>query len=417
MYNIINFLPPLFFILFLYYNVKKVGRVVSLSSFIIAIYTLSMFSYSICSLSEPTYYYNLETLLIVFFSILFLTHPLSSFEKKITLRTTISKLKTNKYKVIVFSIILISVYSILFFAKNIVHVLNSDLSTIRDEIIINGGFYESSIFSKVAVLGAYLSPIALFFYFYTLVAKESKRLGILLVISSTSFVFYTLNVAGRDGIVIWVFTYIALFSLYYPLLSNKIITNQRKVLLTSAVLILPFFFIITIGRFGDVSDKSVLFSIFDYLGQQPNELSNRIDKLNVIKYNGEPRLIYPLIMDVIDIFKYDIKSSEMNNRYELRSISMSLDLNTYRFVYYIGDVLTELGVLGLIFFTLLLHVIFRLNLKIIDNKISISRLLISFSWYMIIIVGVFYFYYGQLIGNVFLLIPFLIYFYLNFKRI
>jgi len=34
---------------------------------------------------------------------------------------------------------------------------------------------------------------------------------------------------------------------------------------------------------------------------------------------------------------------------------------------------------------------------------------------MIIIVGVFYFYYGQLIGNVFLLTPFLIRYYIIIK--
>ena len=114
------------------------------------------------------------------------------------------------------------------------------------------------------------------------------------------------------------------------------------------------------------------------------------------------------------IFGID-NDSDINNVLKLRLNSIDLGLKTWRFTYYIGDILTELGLLGLIIFTTILYFVCSINLKIIDNSISISRLLISFSWYMIIIVGVFYFYYGQIVGNIFLLTPFLIHFYLNYE--
>ncbi len=378
-----------------------------------------MVSFGIYSLVEPTYFINLETFLIVFFSILILTRPLAEFEKKITSNTKIIELKKKKYDVLVFIIVIISVYSIIFFGKNISQVFNSDLSVLRHELMIDGGFYESSIFSKIAVLGAYLSPITLFLYFYTLAVHENYKYRILLLLSSTSFIFYTLNVAGRDGIIIWGITYLALLGLFYPLLQRKIIKNQRKIILISMIIFLPIFLLISTARFGDDryedSNKDVLYSILNYIGQQPFELSDRIEKFNVINYNGEPRLIYPLLINIRDAFFWQVNSSDISNRHELGSNAWDYGLRTWRFAYYIGDILTELGMVGLIIFTSIIYFICSINLKIFNNSISISRLLISFSWYMIIIVGVFYFYYGQLIGNVFLLIPFLINFYLNYK--
>ena len=159
----------------------------------------------------------------------------------------------------------------------------------------------------------------------------------------------------------------------------------------------------------------MLYSILEYIGEQPFELSDRIEQLEIIDYDGEPRSIYPLLFNIRDAFFGIGNDSDIDNRFELRSNSIDLGLKTWRFTYYIGDIVTELGLLGLIIFTAILYFVCSINLKIIDNSISISRLLISFSWYMIIIVGVFYFYYGQVVGNVFLLTPFLIYFYLNYE--
>ena len=165
MYNLINFLPSLIFLFLFFYNTRRVGRIISLSNFIILLYTVSMISFGIYSFVDSTYFINLKTFLIVFFSIIILTQPLAKFEKKITSKIKIIELPKNRYEVLVFLLVIISLYSIFFFGKNIFQVFNSDLSVLRDQILIDGGFYKSSFFSKIAVFGAYLSPITLFLYF------------------------------------------------------------------------------------------------------------------------------------------------------------------------------------------------------------------------------------------------------------
>lgn len=380
-----------------------------------------MISFSIYSLVDSTYFINLEAFFIVFFSILILTRPLAKFEKQITSEIDIIELSKKKFNILVFLIVSISTYSIFFFGKNMSQVFNSDLSVLKDQVLMDGGFYESSIFSKIAVFGAYLSPITLFLYFYSLAVDENNKFRYFLLISSTSFIFYSLNVGGRDGIVIWLITYFALFCLFYPLLEREIIKNQKKLIVIAIALLLPILLLISTARFGgdksanSNSNKDVFYSILEYIGEQPFELSDRIEQLELIEYNGEPRSIYPLFFNIKDAFFGIGNDSDIENRFELRADSIDLGLKTWRFTYYIGDILTELGSLGLIIFSAIIYFICRINLKIIDSSISISNLLISFTWYMIIIVGVFYFYYGILVGNVFLLTPFLIHFYLNYK--
>ena len=407
---IINFSPTLPFLILLIYNIKKIGRVIAMSNFIIALYTFSMFSFGISCINESTYYLNLESFLIVFISVLILTRPLTSFEIKLHKNITIAQIEPDKMRLISMVVIFFGFVSIIFFSLNINKILNSDFTTIRNQIMDGGNLYQSSIYSKIAILGAYLSPISLFLYFYAVSINQFKTTSRLLLFSSLSFILYTLNVAGRDGIIIWSFSFIALICLFYPLLSKEILAKLRKTIIIAICIALPYFSLITIGRFAENNsmDKATFFSVFDYIGQQPYQLTDLTEKLKYEPYKGEPRMIYPLFVDLTNFIMGTSDSSQNLGRFEIRAISMEYDLQTWCFAYYMGSIITDVGIFGLFIFSLLMYLIFSVNLKIVDNSFSISNLLIAFSWYMIIIVGVFFFYYGQTVGNLYLLLPFLI---------
>ena len=414
---LINFLIVIPFLLLLFYNIKKLGRVIALSNFIIALYTFSMFSYGITCFNNPTYYLTIKTYLIVFISILILTYPLSSFEKKFNSDTTIKEPNTNKFRILLIIILIFNIVAIGFFSTNLVKLFNSDFTSIRNEIMSGKGFYESSIFSKIAVFGAYLSPISLFLYFYTLIINQFKIIRNLLFIGSTSFILYSANVAGRDGLIIWFLSFIALICLFYPLLSKEIRAKQRKMIIITISLALPYFTLMTIGRFAEDNkmDKNVILSVFDYIGQQPYQLSDLTDKKEYVPYKGQPRMIYPLFVNIQDFILGRTDPSQTLERLELRSESMDYGYQTWCFAYYIGSIIVDSGYTGLIIFSLILYLIFITNLRIVDNSLSITKLLIGFSWSMILIVGVFFFYYGTSVGNAYLLTPFLIHFFFKIK--
>lgn len=388
-----------------------------MSNFIIALYTFSMFSFGVCCINDSTYYLNKESFLIIFFSVFILTRPLSSFEQKLHEYVTIIELNHHKMRFLSVVAIFFGFYSIVFFSLNINKILNADFTTIRDQIMDGGNLYESTLFSKIAVFGAYISPISLFLYFYTLTVNNFKFIGKLLLISSVSFILYTLNVAGRDGIIIWAFCFIGLICLFYPILSKAVLAKQRKLMIIGSLIVLPYFLLITVGRFGSNNkmDNDAIYSIFDYIGQQPYQLSDLTDKLKTASYNGEPRMIYPLFVNVENFILDRTDPSQNLARFEIRSISMEYDLQTWCFAYYMGSFIADVGLSGLIIFSLVLYLIFKINLRIEDNTLSISNMLIGFSWYMIIIVGVFFFYYGQSVGNAYLLLPFVIHYYLKAK--
>ena len=139
-----------------------------------------------------------------------------------------------------------------------------------------------------------------------------------------------------------------------------------------------------------------------------------MEKLVKSAYGGEPRNIIPLMYNFFNTISGN--ATDVVNRFDLRLDSMAFGLDTYKFTYFIGDILTETGFLGAFLFTGVSYYIFRKTLIIRKHCVSLSRLMIAFSWYMVILVGVFYFYYGQLVGNVFLLFPFIVFVFYNLKQ-
>jgi len=404
---LINILPLLLFIFIWRAAVRLSGRLISLSSFILGLYTLSMFCFYICTFYKADYTYTLKALLILTLNLIAPLVPLILFEKKIKHGLPQEFIRPNFIRGVSYFVIIISTYSILFFAKNINDVFSQDISAVRTYIENGGSFYQSNIYSKIAVLGAYLSPIGMYLFYYLTCSGNKKFYVKLLLISSISIILYTLNVAGRDGIIIWILSFLSLFAFFYPLLPNQLINKFFKIITLGIILVSPIFGYITMQRFDNIeSDSSVIFSTMDYLGQQLPEMSKRIQKLETLHYQGELRSICPILVSAIESANPWSKASNSGlNRFELRENSMNIGLDTQRFPYYSGDLYTELGMTGLVIFSILLTAI---NLGCFNpNRTSFSfhANMTGFVCCFTLIMGVFYFYFGQLVGNFFLLTP------------
>lgn len=413
--TLINFLPFLVYLIWLTWNTKRISRLVALSNFIISLYALSMFSFWVCSIFDENYYYSVSAFLMITVPLFIIIEPLVRFERRVQPGCKISV--PNKRRHIVFSwfLIILGTHSFIFFALNLNKVFNSDLAALRQQIVTEGAFYSSTVYSKTAVFGAYLSPLAILLFFFTRMTDRNRRRSWLLFITSLSFVLYTLNVAGRDGIVIWVISYSALLALFYPFLDAQTKRLQGIAFVGGGAVTVPIFLLISIQRFGGggALNADVVLSIFDYLGQQLYELSSRLDKLTGTQYHGDPRTIIPVLVGLWDALLGQASASL--NRYDLRIESMASGLDTYRFTYFVGDIITETGLIGLTAFTVLTAWILRMSLVLRARVISLPRLILAFSWSMVVIVGVFYFYYGQAVGNVYLIFPFMILIYYNFQ--
>lgn len=408
--NIPNIIPFLFFLSILLANTKFVGRFFCMSNLIIGLYTFSAFShFFIATFYNPQKECSLEAFLLVFITITILVMPLSMFERKCS-KTFLKQINENKLLIAETTICIICFFSILFFSQYIAQVFSNGIVETRNS---KSTLYESGIPSKTAVMGAFLSPTALFFFFYNKIQKINfRKLNIALPICSLSFIFYTLNVAGRDGIVIWGLTFLALYTLFYKHLSDSDKKSINKIIFFAFILFIPILIFISTSRFED-SDHGTTISMLNYIGQG---LDNLTYNIGVYKYreqsSGNLLGTFPVLEPLASLFGYE--SNLATDTFGKMDVNLALGYRANQFSYFIGSIYpSNFSIYVLFAFIAIIIFVCKFSLILKNNVISTPHLLIAFTWYMIPIVGVFYFYYGSLIGNVFLLVPFLLFWWLK----
>lgn len=120
--------------------------------------------------------------------------------------------------------------------------------------------------------GTQYSFFAMFLAFYFKIKEKNNLLFYLLLISSTCIVIYNLTIAGRDGIVRWIFMFIFSYLTFKHLINKKI---KRNIILYGFLVAIPLliiFLTITEARFGDSVQTYMfgpLYTIISYLGQSP----------------------------------------------------------------------------------------------------------------------------------------------------
>lgn len=408
----IDFVPFLIHSVFLLYFVRSSYHKVCLSNFILLLHTLSMLSYGIlATFSEKQYYYTFQAYFIMLASLIILLIPLRRYEHKLVAYNIsgFTSLPKSKFNQITFFLIVLGLYASFFFLVNITSVIAYGFNQVRQDGMI---FYKSSMLSKIAILGAFTSPLAIFFAFYNIVKKQALDLRTrLLLLSSLSFILYTLNVAGRDGIVIWFLSFIASLTLFYPFVIKRIKRKLLNIIMFILVLTLPLFLAISFSRFGSTAKgDGVLMSFASYLGQPLANLSYSIDfSRSIHMRSGEGS--YPL--EVLRILFLD--SHEQLGRMERINSMLDIGFRTNQFSSYIGAFYPAYPFYVLIIFILLLTSVFSLY-KFRGNLVVTSRMLIVYGWYMVLIIGVFYFYYSEISGNVYLLLPFIFYFLFKIRK-
>lgn len=401
----LNFIPPLIYLIAIFIVYKQVRTIYSLSVFIWALHLLSMLSFWIKSDFFTGFEndYSFQGLMVMFWTLVLITFPIVQFEKKLKKVEGIKGVSERKLKIVLWGLIGISMYAFVFFALNIPKVFALDIQDVRYGQII---FYESTIFSKIAVLGAFCSVYCIYIYFYCAATNSFPKARKYLLLSSTSFIIYTLNVAGRDGIVIWLLSYIAGYFFFHRYLPVKQIKVTKSVLGAVLIITLPVLIFITSSRFSDSSDKSSGFdSVLSYAGQALPNMSYAIDLTNKIhRRSGDG--IFPIAL---------IREITVGN--ENRFVQMEEDalygFRSNQFPSYVGFFYPSYPFYVLLIFVILFNIVVVTSGKISRQKFDSVSFLPAYTWSMIPIVGIFYFYYGELIGNVFLILPFFIKMYLN----
>ncbi len=211
----------------------------------------------------------------------------------------------------------------------------------------------------------------------------------LLIFASLSYVVYILAYVGRDGVVYWLMTALAVFVVFRPHLPADL---RRQLVglgaLIGAAMLVPFL-AITVARFVDTEHGSA-WSILDYFGSQINNFSD---------YSSIDR---PLTLGVMNFPMFigaacSVVGVDCENLADLKQFIfeqyLAQDKEPWLFGTYVSDFVGDFGYLGTLVLLSLLALLSHALCRTRGGRRppTISRLLLVMFLFLVPYWGVFYF--------------------------
>jgi hypothetical protein len=219
-------------------------------------------------------------------------------------------------------------------------------------------------------------------------------------LGSISFVLNTLSVSGRDGIVLYILSFIFSYLLFENYLSQGL---KKRILKTSIIILLIFgifFAIITLERFTYAKNADLNFAlqvgVLNYFSMQPFTFNDVIKYQDTFSYG---RGSFPLFYS----WFFDFQETE-------RDVSMAYK---YNFAGYVGSFYKNGGFLALTIIISIFYLLFT-RIKYMHRKYYIYQFSLSSLYCLYITSGLFYFRLGNKGGNLFILLSIIMLFI--FKR-
>lgn len=295
------------------------------------------------------------------------------------------------------SIIFLSLFSIIFFTRTVIDVFSFE--NLRDARILmtqEGPFVEVSTWNTIASVSASLYTIALILFFIYRAKGTNKKMSILLLVSSFSYVFNVFAYVGRDGVLFWIFSFIGTYGLFRNFISLEDRKSIRKYFVIFLMIALPLFMAITFDRFSD----NPFAGIISYMGQSfPNfTLAYHAD------YPVSGGNAFPLFKEILGLPMTESYSGEFGGTV------------TWVFGTFLKSFLLNFDIIGTIILGLVMGLIIKPIFKRRSNVFYFHQLLIYYLYFQIFSQGVFYFRQYTRGGNLFIILSFFFYFVFLFLK-
>lgn len=212
----------------------------------------------------------------------------------------------------------------------------------------------------------------------------------LLILSSLSYVIYILAYVGRDGVVYWLMTALAVFLMFRRHIPAG---PRRQIVLLGALfgmLLMVPFLAITVARFVDSSYGSA-WSILDYFGSQINNFSDysTIDRPMTLGIMNFPMFLVPVCQATIGV--------GCENWEDLKPLIFEQYLaqgkEPWLFGTYVSDFVGDFGYLGTLVLLSLFALLCRTTCQTHADRrpLTLTRLLLVLFFFLVPYWGVFYF--------------------------
>lgn len=401
-------IPFIFFTLILYVNYKIKKDVYSSSMFLLTVYWLMALSAIIYDIFSEYFYYN--NIPLSFYSIIYLLFALSFYiipfikfnEKKFD-----SILISNQALINVMSVMLIilSFISIVFFIPSTLHALSGDIGQNRIDQVGGIKFVTIGILNTISGSVATLYPITIILFFISVIQKKSKIFSVLLLISSTSYIFFNLSYVGRDGPLFWsmmfLFNYL-FFKDFIPASLKKLYFRYANFIFIFSIIV---FVIITYARFGDKQFPIVL-AFVDYMGQQIKNFSDTFQH-HSLTTGG-----YVSFGWIVNSFNFlsgtDYSSLDMFFLETAKIDLLNRDIRSWNFGTFIKQFYYDYGFWGPIIIGIFFAVLMSFLRISSDRIINLEKIVLYSLYFQIVAQGVFYFKQYGPSGNAYIVFCFLL---------
>lgn len=300
------------------------------------------------------------------------------------------------------------------FGGNIYNILlNGDFHSIRmahyegkTENVVASSFIMRLLF-LVTGLFLYSSILMIPFFFYSVVKlNKSWIFNLMLLISSFSKVISGILSADRTNIIYWLLLFGACFFIFLPVMTQQHIRVIKKVTIGVSCFLCIYMISVTVSRFTD-QDVGTGGSIISYAGQSFINYCFFFD--NFPPQNPTFHRIFP------SFYKYVLDYNIPHSVYrDMLSLKAGFPVNV--FTTFLGTMIVDIGIFGMIFYSLLLY--FFLNFiikKRRPNQLSLGYILRVYIVCSIPVLGIFYYPYYTYINEFAIFVAFILSFYIDKK--
>lgn len=294
-------------------------------------------------------------------------------------------LPSEKYLQLTITILTIgSLFSTIYYIPSALKALSvniADIEYMRHIIGSTGNnpFIKRSLPNTIASIFATFFMLQIVFFFITVIKDGKIRFkSILILLSSTSYIFMVLSFLGRDCFVFWPLSFLILY-VFFSRYLNSTLRKKIKVIYISILSVCVFVFaIITIGRFLYSSDYDSLYPILNYMGQGPINFQDIYNK-DIIPTGGSG--LFSLILGDADMV--------ISNHNEIIYYQYGIQNNVFRTI--VGSLYTNFGKFGTLIFAIILCAFIILSSPKVKYRWDLSYIIIYMLYVMIIYQGVFYY--------------------------
>lgn len=410
------YIPFVFFLLWLLNDIRKKSG--DLSKAIILMYMISALG-SIALYGIFGFIYDFDIgLKAALFYVIILYLFFSPFRRfKLEKKDCVDQSNVSrKLSLISYILIPLNLLCILIFLPDTIHVVTNykDVLDAR-QTLLSGEASVTLPLPQVVMsflgLAAICYPITLFIFFYNNAYRPKRKMeSFLLLLASMAFVVKSLAYTSRDGVVYWCMTYIVMYLLFKSIIPDK----RKRILISPFVIIAIFggtaFLLISIGRFMN-GEAGVLARLFDYLCQPFLNFAQQYQSVDLKHYYGHLNFQF-----ICGLFSGNTTETTMYETLIEDSNSVGFRLNV--FSSFAGTFFLDFGKKGTLFLAFAMYLITSRLVRSYNRikkkgKISIPHLFIILQIYLIYFQGLFYFRLYSNIGNIFIIICTVMFFYLS----